>query len=94
MSVAGWSVWLACLALVPAGRALADPEKADVWGKFIVHSARATPGPLLVQLGILLKSPDAIILATAQIRGRTLVTRNSKDFQADMPGIRVPYVLG
>ena len=41
-----------------------------------------------------LKSPDAIILATAQIRGRTLVTRNSKDFQADMPGIRVPYVLG
>src|SRR3546814_9542487 len=28
-----------------------------------------------------LKSPDAIILATAQIRGRVLVTRNTKDFQ-------------
>lgn len=40
-----------------------------------------------------LKSPDAIILATAQIRGRVLVTRNTKDFPAEMPGIRVPYIL-
>ncbi len=40
-----------------------------------------------------LKSPDAIILATAQIRGRVLVTRNTKDFPAQMPGIRVPYIL-
>lgn len=40
-----------------------------------------------------LKSPDAIILATAQIRGRVLITRNTKDFPAEMPGIRVPYVL-
>ena len=40
-----------------------------------------------------LKSPDAIILATALIRGRVLVTRNIKDFPATMPGIRVPYRL-
>lgn len=40
-----------------------------------------------------LKSPDAIILATALIRGRVLVTRNTKDFPASMPGIRVPYSL-
>lgn len=40
-----------------------------------------------------LKSPDAIILATAQIRGRVLITRNIKDFPAAMPGIRVPYVF-
>lgn len=40
-----------------------------------------------------LKSPDAIILATAQIRGRVLITRNIKDFPAEMPGIRVPYLL-
>jgi len=40
-----------------------------------------------------LKSPDAIILATALIRGRVLVTRNTKDFPATMPGIRVPYIL-
>ena len=40
-----------------------------------------------------LKSPDAIILASAQIRGRVLITRNTKDFPAEMPGIRVPYTL-
>jgi hypothetical protein len=40
-----------------------------------------------------LKSPDAIILATAQERGRILVTRNTRDFPATMPGIRVPYSL-
>ena len=45
---------------------------------------RARPG---------LKSPDAIILASAQERGRILVTRNIKDFPANMPGIRVPYTL-
>ena len=40
-----------------------------------------------------LRSPDAIILATALIRGRVLVTRNTKDFPAALPGIRVPYIL-
>ena len=40
-----------------------------------------------------LTSPDAIILATAQTRGRVLITRNTKDFPANMPGIRVPYIL-
>ena len=38
-----------------------------------------------------LKSPDAIILASAQVSGRILVTRNTNDFPAEMPGIRVPY---
>ena len=40
-----------------------------------------------------LKLPDAVILASAQVRGRILVTRNTKDFPATMPGIRVPYTL-
>jgi predicted nucleic acid-binding protein len=40
-----------------------------------------------------LKTPDAVILATAQSRGRVLITRNTKDFPATMPGIRVPYTL-
>ena len=39
-----------------------------------------------------LKSPDAIILASALTRGRVLVTRNIKDFPENMPGIRVPYL--
>lgn len=40
-----------------------------------------------------LKLPDAVILASAQVHGRILVTRNTKDFPANMPGIRVPYTL-
>ncbi len=40
-----------------------------------------------------LRSPDAIILASAQVHNRILVTRNTKDFSAEMPGIRVPYIL-
>lgn len=40
-----------------------------------------------------LKSPDAIILASAQMRGSILVTRNTKDFPASMPGIRIPYKI-
>ena len=39
-----------------------------------------------------MKTADAIILATALLRGRVLVTRNIKDFPAEMPGIRVPYI--
>lgn len=39
------------------------------------------------------KAMDAIILATALTHGRILVTRNTKDFPAEMPGIRVPYAI-
>ena len=40
-----------------------------------------------------MKLLDAIILATAQVSGAILITRNTKDFPANMPGIRVPYTL-
>lgn len=40
-----------------------------------------------------MKLMDAYIFATAQVNGAILVTRNIKDFPADMPGIRVPYNL-
>lgn len=39
-----------------------------------------------------LRLPDAVILASAQVHGRMLVTRNTRDFPADMPGIRIPYI--
>ena len=40
-----------------------------------------------------LRLPDALIWASAQVSGRILVTRNTKDFPARMPGIRIPYTL-
>jgi predicted nucleic acid-binding protein len=38
-----------------------------------------------------LKLPDAIILASAQFLGATLVTRNTKDFGEGGIGVIVPY---
>ena len=38
-----------------------------------------------------LKLPDAIIYATSQVYGLTLVTRNKRDFSVGMPGVRIPY---
>jgi hypothetical protein len=40
-----------------------------------------------------LRSPDAVILASAQLHGRTLVTRNTRDFPVQLPGVRIPYIL-
>lgn len=40
-----------------------------------------------------MKLMDAYILATAQVNGAILITRNIKDFPVNMPGIRVPYTL-
>lgn len=40
-----------------------------------------------------MKLLDAYVLATAQVNGAILITRNTKDFPAALPGIRIPYVL-
>lgn len=40
-----------------------------------------------------LKLPDAIILATARAHGLMLETRNTKDFGAGFPEVRIPYQL-
>ena len=40
-----------------------------------------------------LKLPDAIIYATAQVHSLTFITRNTRDFNESMPGVRIPYQL-
>jgi predicted nucleic acid-binding protein len=40
-----------------------------------------------------MKLPDAVIWASARQTERLLVTRNTKDFPADDPGVREPYRL-
>lgn len=40
-----------------------------------------------------IKLPDAIILATAECQQALFVTRNTKDFPPESPGIRIPYQL-
>ena len=38
-----------------------------------------------------IRLPDAIIWATAQHLGLLLVTRNTRDFPRNDPGVRIPY---
>lgn len=40
-----------------------------------------------------MKLPDAIILASAIEHGLLFVTRNTKDFDARWPGVRIPYAI-
>ena len=40
-----------------------------------------------------LKLPDAIIWASADVLSRLLITRNTKDFGSDTPGVRIPYAI-
>ena len=40
-----------------------------------------------------LKLPDAVVLASAEVEGCILVTRNRRDFPADDPRVRFPYAL-
>lgn len=46
-----------------------------------------------IRYRVRMKLMDAYILATAQVNGAVLITRNTKDFPANMPGIRIPYEL-
>lgn len=38
-----------------------------------------------------IRLPDAVIWATARVESALLVTRNTKDFPPDEPGVHVPY---
>ena len=40
-----------------------------------------------------IKMPDAIVLATAEVAGRVLVTRDARDLPAESGGVRVPYQI-
>jgi len=40
-----------------------------------------------------IKLPDAIVWASARVRGFLLVTRDGKAFPTDDPGVRIPYAV-
>lgn len=66
-------------------------EALDTFEILPLSSAVAERSVLLRQeLGM--KLPDAIILVTAQIYSRELVTRNVKDFEG-ISGVTIPYSL-
>jgi predicted nucleic acid-binding protein len=40
-----------------------------------------------------LKLPDAVVLASAEVQGCLLVTRNTRDFPHNHPQVRFPYTV-
>lgn len=55
--------------------------------------AEVAEGAFLLRRSSRIKLPDAIIQATAEGASRVLITRNTRDFPAGTPGVRVPYTL-
>ena len=84
--------WIEVLAGVPEG---AGPDTEDFLKLFAmseIDEEVARRAAAIRHQRNSMKVPDAVILASAQVSGRILVTRNIKDFPENMPGIRVPYL--
>ena len=85
--------WIEVMSGVPDAAATETEEFLRLFAMSEIDEEIARRAAALRHQRRSLKSPDAIILASAQVRGRILVTRNTRDFPANMPGIRVPYTL-
>ncbi len=76
-----------------------NDEEADVAEMFlrdfeVIELTRAISREAAeIRRVIRIRLPDAVIWATARRESALLVTRNTKDFPADEPGIRIPYQL-
>lgn len=80
---------------VIVGAATPD-EDAVIRGFLSAFNILPVDGPVAEEAVVLrrtrrMKLPDAIIFATARVHGRSLATRNTKDFQAGEEGVIVPY---
>lgn len=84
--------WMEVLAGAPAA---ADLETRGFLDQFKLVGIDAKTALRAVELrrSKRMKLPDAIILASAQINGLLLVTRNTRDFDPELPGVRVPYLV-
>lgn len=85
--------WIEIMSGVPDGVAPETEEFLRYFGMSEIDEEIARRAAALRNQRKSLKAPDAIILASAQVSGRILVTRNTKDFPATMPGVRIPYKL-
>jgi len=79
--------------MVGAPEAAADATRAFLgrFGRVEIDGAVADAAVRL-RRSRRIKLPDAIVWASAQVQGRLLVTRNTKDFPTDDPGVRAPYL--
>jgi hypothetical protein len=79
--------------MVGAPEAAADATRAFL-GRFGLVEIDGVVADAAVQLrrSRRIKLPDAIVWASARVQGRLLVTRNTRDFPTDDPGVRTPYL--
>jgi len=78
--------------------AAAEPEQAELRAWLSAFTVIGLDAPVAERAVLLrrqrrIRLPDAIIWATAQVHGLLLVSRNTKDFPQDDPGVRMPYRL-
>jgi predicted nucleic acid-binding protein len=77
----------------------AKPEVAEATRDFLQSFELVPLDEAVAERAVILRQehrmrlPDAIIWASAEVHAKLLVTRNTKDFPADAPGIRLPYTL-
>lgn len=86
-------VWIELLSKVDGARLSRTERLLSGFGIDEIDSEIAARAAALRRDRARLRLPDSVVLATALVRGRVLVTRNIKDFPAEMPGIRIPYLL-
>lgn len=85
-------VWTEVLAGEPVHRR-AQLQQIMAAFEVVELDARIAAAAADIRHRMRMKLLDAFILATAQVNGSILITRNTKDFPAMMPGVRVPYTL-
>lgn len=81
---------------VLVGASTEEEESIRAWlGSFDVIALDSAIANRAVEIrkATRIRLPDAIVWATAQVHSLLLVSRNTRDFPADEPGIRVPYKL-
>ena len=77
----------------------ARPETEAVTRRFLSRfhlveiDAQVAERAVLIRRGGRIRLPDAIIQASAEVHSLLLVTRNTRDFDAASPSVRIPYTL-
>ena len=90
VSVVTWMEWLS---------GAHDEAEEDVIELFLRDfrvvevTRRVARGAVEIRRARRIRLPDAIVWASARVESALLVTRNTKDFPKDDPGLRVPYAI-
>lgn len=73
----------------------AENRARDVLALFELHRVDAAISEAAAGLRVThrLRTPDAVIWATARAQNALLVTRNSRDFPSTDPAVRFPYTV-